>query len=744
MPIIQPTAFKTWFEKFSNPDPIFENSENADAESIVNFLATESDNPLPHFSISLRDEQGILLGIDSSLQSMVLLHNLEILPASRHTPNPVVRALHGFGREATPVLLTRASIELSFTHSSPSITAIRQALKDGVTDLSKLTNPQSELKTRCLVLLPPFIAKALMAMPTLSCHAVFETVMTTIATYDKESKATSDKEAKTSTDKEAKPATTVPPDTTSGQTDAAPEEEDPIVDSDDEDFVDVKKETDKTKKPSPKTKTAPKQPSTASTKKPPKTPSTFTNCATLIKFCFFAQHQELHYDTLKAALIDGVAVRPTHELAHKEWSAFRHVQAGIDGNRAESDGTNIGAASLFDRVADPLNEIKNCLEAIRDKETDMDTSTDDSKTKIKLDKALIVMFRRLSTTTGIGPADNITDFLAEFLSKKGTGGTGAAQFLALHNKRLHRSINMPIGCITAMHQGNFLWDHPTIPNNFSAFYTPRVSVEDLSRTANNDLMNVHLRALVGKGIENGDISKITKQFMTIPGSVPDMIKQLTNHNALQGDFWGQDSMIHIACAEYIKGLHDYETVYEAACMSDASFLAKVTYFYDLTVYRLYEECLVKSSFQDIRWELADLQKAHTKVLCGQFYQNLPPNLLPPPTKKRVLPDADVPPDVRIKQPKGTQLVNQHQQKTLMLEPNEPFNEVILRTQQLKLLPNWPSNKQSICLNWHINGRCNALCERKGSHKSLPAEILGKAEAFLKAARAAHKKNQEKK
>jgi hypothetical protein len=257
-------------------------------------------------------------------------------------------------------------------------------------------------------------------------------------------------------------------------------------------------------------------------------------------------------------------------------------------------------------------------------------------------------------------------------------------------------------------------------------------------------MNVHLRAIVRKGIKNGDISKITKQFMTVPGTVPDMIKQLTNHNALQGDFWGKDSMIHMACNQYIQGLHDYETVYEAAYMSDPMFLTKVTYFYDLTLYRLYEECLVKTSFQEICWELADLQKAHTKVLCGQFFQTLPPNLMPPPAKKRTVPDTDSPHDVRMKQQRGTQIVNQNPHKTIMLEPNEQFNEVILRTQQLKLVPNWPSARQSICLNWHVNGRCNALCNRKDSHKKLPNEVLTKAEGFLKAARAAHRKGNEKK
>jgi hypothetical protein len=44
---------------------------------------------------------------------------------------------------------------------------------------------------------------------------------------------------------------------------------------------------------------------------------------------------------------------------------------------------------------------------------------------------------------------------------------------------------------------------------------------NMGRAAPNKLMNVQIRALIRKGIENSDISKITKQFMTVPSTVPD-------------------------------------------------------------------------------------------------------------------------------------------------------------------------------------------------------------------------------
>jgi hypothetical protein len=52
---------------------------------------------------------------------------------------------------------------------------------------------------------------------------------------------------------------------------------------------------------------------------------------------------------------------------------------------------------------------------------------------------------------------------------------------------------------------------------------------------------------------------------------------------------------------------------------------------------------------------------------------------------------------------------------MKLQPSESFNDIVLRTQQMKLVlvwPGstqqmklvlvWPGSKRSICLNWHIN------------------------------------------
>jgi hypothetical protein len=734
MSIIASSAFSTWYDKLTKLGPNFAWAENEAMEKILQFFSVPTPSPLTHFSVALRDEPGLVLGIDQSRTKMVLLHNFKVRPATRQNPEPIIRALYGLGHEATPVLIDPDILTNTLDIESPSVTAIRSAYKEGVTGVRKLKRT-ALVDGLGLILFPPFLAQVILDLPSLACDQVFAAVMDAITAYDKSSKTPQADEITTEPTQEASP-NELP--------------EDPIEEADDPDIVvveTVEEEVD----PPPVVDIEEPGPSPRAGKKP----SVFSRCGPLIKFLFLAQFQQLFKDKMKHTLIPGVIAQPTMELSHREWCIIRHVQANV--NQANDNNNNdrptMDPTSLFEKVSNPLNDIIACLEGLADKVTDpsleLEGSTPLKKLLSKFEPPVIEMFLRLSSTNGTSPAAAPQEFLVKFLTAKGTGGTGAADLLKLHNKRLRRNINMPIGCITAMHHGRFLWDHPTIPNNFSPFFTPRATVLDMNRAASSDLMNVQIRALLGKGMENSDISKITKQFLTVPSTVTDMTHQLANHNALQGDFWGPESMIHLECKKFFSGIEEYDAVYASALVHDPLFLSKIMYYYDLTLYRLYEECLIKEDFYDIRWEMSDLQAAHTKVLCGQFFQNLPPALQPPKPAhishanpqdtKRIHQDRDPTRNVRQRPPRGTDIFNTGQHKLLMLHTNESFHDVVLRTQQIKLVPTWPGTNQSVCLNWHIMGRCHDNCDRRDLHKDLPTPVSNGLKTFLKACRASHKK-----
>jgi hypothetical protein len=138
MAIINRPSFETWYDFHTKLEPKFEALENENMEDILAFFANPTDTPLLHYSFLLRDELGIILAVDKSLTSLILIHNMEVLPATRQSKKPVVRALHGFGREAIPVLLDPDVLSKVTNVSCPSVTSISKAFRKGVTDMTKL------------------------------------------------------------------------------------------------------------------------------------------------------------------------------------------------------------------------------------------------------------------------------------------------------------------------------------------------------------------------------------------------------------------------------------------------------------------------------------------------------------------------------------------------------------------------------------------------------------------------------
>jgi hypothetical protein len=66
---------------------------NANMKDLFNLFADPTRNPMNHFSVTLCNELGIILTIDKFLTSLILLHNMESLPATHQNKKLVVCGL---------------------------------------------------------------------------------------------------------------------------------------------------------------------------------------------------------------------------------------------------------------------------------------------------------------------------------------------------------------------------------------------------------------------------------------------------------------------------------------------------------------------------------------------------------------------------------------------------------------------------------------------------------------------------
>jgi hypothetical protein len=100
---------KDWKSRFNGIPQADQDKENKLMTEIIGLLPTpindRSMDKSKMASIINPEETTVFLGLDPSGKSNILLHNVEILPTSRHQKKALIRALHGFGESATIVIL---------------------------------------------------------------------------------------------------------------------------------------------------------------------------------------------------------------------------------------------------------------------------------------------------------------------------------------------------------------------------------------------------------------------------------------------------------------------------------------------------------------------------------------------------------------------------------------------------------------------------------------------------------------
>ena len=124
-------------------------------------LTATKENPLSAKKMAAcvnNEESTIFLGIDTAKpKNFILFHNLEVIPASRHQKEPIIRALHGLGERATVVTLNFEKIAGLNKIPCPAITNIGKFMGFDKINTGLIPSRTANLlkSTRGLIALPP-------------------------------------------------------------------------------------------------------------------------------------------------------------------------------------------------------------------------------------------------------------------------------------------------------------------------------------------------------------------------------------------------------------------------------------------------------------------------------------------------------------------------------------------------------------------------------------------------------------
>jgi hypothetical protein len=771
----QATGHKDWISRFSAIPQADQAQENEQMADIIALLPVDASCDEAKMAALINPEETtIFVGLDPSGESILLLHNLEVKPASRLQKRATIRALHGFGDVATTVNLNYAKTMQISTINCASLTNIKKFTgHDKLTDTTPRTD-KCPLKTRTIIALPPFISSKLIALPDPTIDHALATVLKTITDYDRKKlqKVTIDllgeekenEAAAELADTEAKAAS---------KQKASPGElaEDPINEFDDDD--------DEEEEEAYRSSKAASTPLDPTTKKDPKVPkkvnkaSSFPQCEMLLRFLWTAAFQQKF--PAGAGQLPSVPIGLTSDQASIAWNVERHARNSI-GDQLDTDPDTTKAAQskgkipstpemdhLARRSASALQTISSTMQ---DMQLAKESGNDKPAAVEKLHECHSRMIRRLCSVDARNEREP-TKFFKELSSAPGKGGTGAVIRWNLHMQVKNWNIRVTNGCITAIAKGLWTWDRATYPNNLTIFGFPRVTANDYAKGLGDAGLNLHMRANHGRDLSEKDVRLLTHQGMSYTPDVIETRNQLNNFSKCLDALIHPDSMVATNLRGFIQNIEDNEEFYEGIQAGDPLFCLRLLYKVDMVRNRIFHQCLIQENFDSVDWNICDFYKIHASVLDGSFVQLLPCNLDIPNangtaaskragrSNHQTDSDGDEPPQKRTKRQsqrseqssapsirgregKGNQVHNAEQSPALKLKEDERYGELIMKPQQLKHLPKQPHSSNTICANYHVLGHCTTNCPRKDSHGKLSTDLQHATEAWLRKCRDAYR------
>ena len=223
--------------------------------------------------------------------------------------------------------------------------------------------------------------------------------------------------------------------------------------------------------------------------------------------------------------------------------------------------------------------------------------TMDKTSKIKEDKE--PGFKRLEShrkklilnASAVSPftegASNPTEFYSSFLSKR---SQFKAKDMLMHQFYSDKiAFNPNASFVTNLWNCEFFWILPDSPSGVSIFYCPE------SKSSNSYELEKERNLALADKVNTADIDKLTKQKMTIPTQLMDLVWTTQNFHSVISLCFGPKSHSALFLQEWIDHIYGNRLIYSSAQANDPYFFAKILFTMDNALQKHWRSC---SSAQD--------------------------------------------------------------------------------------------------------------------------------------------------
>jgi len=634
-----------------------------------------------------RNKGVALLALDVSEQ-LILFHNPTLLGGSWLDEELKTVALHGLGEKATAIRIIPKSVK-DVRARAPKLTDISHTINNGQ-DLSSVKTTTETFHYKNIIPIPDFLIKAFVLTDPPTPGHVSTAFYSTLKHMD------SLEHAESETEEEQQEA---PNNEDNTSTEESSHEKTPLTSS-------------KTTK-----------------EKSGNSSSILSTFEHVLQFCYLCIKEKI--PPVNYTISNDEEITTWHERLEQshilKYPPPPTSVLGPSGHLTESsfhddDDTTTSTRSLRESEKDThivntllkISEVmdQNTLRAAEEKE-----KKDPGFKKLEPHRQQLIL-NASSTHPFESQATTPTPFYMEFLAQK---QQFKAKELLCHHLAKNKILFQPSAAFAShLYLVDWVWPNPNKPSGISIFFCPDSASEEKNENYHSFEKGL---ALVEK-IEKSDISKLTKQTITLPHSNMNTYLMVTNFKAVIELCFGPESQSAICLQSWCDHIFYNRQIYLGWEESDPTFYTKVLFAIDKSLQIHWKSCYDNEDRSSVNDKILCMQQLQSDIESQRFFYQLPKYLL-----DKIKSTDDTSEKDKDKYKNGGGLHNKkrllEEKKDLLkkqritenfhtqwhLKDGESFSEIFYPHQD-----KCPKTKEGtfICMKYFIRGFCDKACSR--AHK----------------------------
>jgi hypothetical protein len=347
----------------------------------------------------------------------------------------------------------------------------------------------------------------------------------------------------------------------------------------------------------------------------------------------------------------------------------------------------------------------------------------------------------------ISPVETYTDLL-----KLTTIGSCKQALDHLLNDVMQCATNIPLSTCQAIHTGTLRWSNADFPQAFSLFACPYAGALHNGAALDQEAQELLLKATEGKGLSDADVHKATKILLYAPRDMDVAARMIGVFACLLQCLFGPKAKQVLAVKSWIPHIRAYQLAYDHLTRGDRLFPTKICWLIDKSIQLHLGQCANASNTSMlVNDSIICFDSAQQQIVLGTFTMiglplvltsQLTPVARPNPTYGSSPSGGKHDRDrqgqhLPARAPKGRSIMNPNQPPAWKITDSREFGYFLRHLRDAPMC--WGDGIQA-CANYWIRGVCSLDCNRLSGHEQMEDCAKTKFGRFVATTRAAYRAN----